>query len=47
MSQENVDVVRCLYALWDAADFDPMVELLDVGAPRARPWRSKRVGCRV
>src|SRR2546423_4493338 len=49
MSQENADVVRRLYALWDATDFDPMVELLDAdvvasapeGWPESGPWQGR------
>jgi ketosteroid isomerase-like protein len=49
MSQENADVVRRLYALWDAANFDLMVELLDAdvvasapeGWPESGPWQGR------
>jgi ketosteroid isomerase-like protein len=49
VSQENVEVVRRLFALWDAADFDRMVELLDTGVvasapegwPESGPWHGR------
>ena len=49
MSQENVEVVRSLYAMWDAADFDLIGELLDAdvvasppeGWPESGPWHGR------
>jgi ketosteroid isomerase-like protein len=49
MSQENEGIVRRFYALWDSADFDPMVELLDPevvasapeGWPESGPWKGR------
>ena len=37
MSRANADVVRRLYALWDAADVDPMVGLLDADVVASAP----------
>ncbi|HWG08686.1 MAG TPA: nuclear transport factor 2 family protein [Solirubrobacteraceae bacterium] len=37
MSRANADVVRPLYALWDAADVDPMVGLLDADVVASAP----------
>jgi len=49
MSQENAEVVRRLYAMWDAADFDLIGELLDAdvvasapeGWPESGPWHGR------